>query len=178
MRRTGITLIEGIIVVAMLAVLAAVLWPVVTRPTPFTRLPISPLNFRNAELQTVVAKLDQELRKHNRQTLSRVRWEKEELRHRRVTLNTQEELPLGAIFPLLEQTARIKIVTGGLCGTCGGPLGLIVVRDLNRAHAREPAPHPTACAQIRLFLAADAGSVLAAVEPLSGAQPSSGAANS
>lgn len=130
--RRGFTLIEEVVVVVILAILAAILWPAVTRPTSFTKLPISPLNFQSAELQTVVAKLDQELRKHKRKTLSRVRWEREELKHRKVTLSTQEALPLRAIFQLLEQKAKIKFDTGGLCGTCGGPIAPIVVQDLNR----------------------------------------------
>ena len=136
-KHRGCTLIESLVILVIIAVLYLVLRPVFTRPVMFTRLPIAPLNFHGTPLQTVVARLDSELLKHQRGTLHRVRWESATLKNRQVTLQTQSALPLGSVFKLLEANAQIHFDTGGLCGTCGGPIAPIMVRDLRIKAARK-----------------------------------------
>lgn len=133
MKRYGFTRIEAIVVLLILGILAAILFPVLTpRPLTFTRVLIPPLHFKRAKLQTVVQQLDMEMRKKKRHELSEIKWEDEKLKQRQVTLDTQTELPLKEILRRVERSAKVRVDYGGACGTCGGPIGIPIVRDTSK----------------------------------------------
>ncbi len=154
MRRRGITLIEIIVVLVIIGVLAAILLPAFRRPARFHAAIIPAQQFNQVPLQSVVAKLDQALQVSRAQQgkrpvkyLKKIVWEKEGLKYRRVTLNTQTAMSLKEVLAQLEQVAKIKISFGPGCGTCGSFHGPTTIKDTAAKVTNKRANkalHPTA----------------------------------
>jgi hypothetical protein len=68
--------------------------------------------------------------------LSQAVWPNESLKHRVVSLDTAEELPLKDVLAQLENNAQIRFDYGGWCGTCGESMGRIRILDTTRKAAR------------------------------------------
>jgi len=119
--------------------LAALTLPTVQpRPIMYTKVSIPPLSFDQTELEHVFGELNARMQDKGRRTLSRVLWRNDELKHRRVTLQTSKELPLGHVLRVLQDNAGIQIDDSGRCRTCGGPISVLEIRDA-AAEARQPA---------------------------------------
>ena len=131
MKRRGFTIIEAVVILVILGILAAILYPVMRpRPLTWSKTPMPPLSFKNAELQTVVTKLHQELYKKRKMSfLKDTKWEKQNLKGRRITFETRQGLTLKQVFAVIEKKAGIVFQGGGSCGTCGLPMGSLTIID-------------------------------------------------
>ncbi len=136
MRRRGLTRIEVIVIIAIVGIEAAILYPALhTRPARFYTAIVPPQHFKNVELHVVVTRLDQALQASRAQQGKKPvhylqgYWQRETLKHRLVSLDTQQPLPLKDVLSQLEQTAHIRLDYGGWCGTCGSPMGRVRIMD-------------------------------------------------
>ncbi len=130
MKLKRITLVEGLVCLAIVAVLAALLLPAIQpRPVMYTKVTIPPLNCDKAELEEVMNELDAQMQNKGRRTLARVVWQSDDLKHRRVTVQSSKEMPLGQVLRVVEENAGIEFDDSGKCGTCGGPISTLRIRD-------------------------------------------------
>lgn len=153
MKRKGMTLIEIVVIIVIVGVLSAILYPVLRpRFARFYTAIVPPQHFKSAELQTVVAQLDKALQVSRAEQgkkpvpYLKVSWQTESLKSRLVSFDTQQPLPLKEVLARLEKTAHIKIDYGGWCGTCGGPMGKGTISDTLKATNKQQNKmlHPTA----------------------------------
>ena len=129
---------DGLVIVGTGIILWVILFPILCRPTVVTRLTVSPLSFKDAELQAVMRRLDQELRsRHGRTSLQRkfILYQPEQLKHRKVSLKTHEELPLKTVLRLIEPKAHVYFEYG-TCGTCGGWTNFRILDESKRPASR------------------------------------------
>jgi hypothetical protein len=130
MKLKRITLVEGLVCLAIIAVLAALLLPAIQpRTVTYTNVAIPPLTFDQAELEQVVNQLDVQMQNKGRRSMAHVLWQSDELKHRRVTVRTSKEMPLRQVLRVVEENAGIKFDDSGKCGTCGGPISTLRIRD-------------------------------------------------
>lgn len=111
MRFRGITLVEILVVGLIGAILWAILWPVFQRPLSFTKTSIPPVRYQDVELQTALADLYRLIRKERgtrRNYAKHFKWEKSQLKTRKVDIETQEWLTLKDLFQRIENSAQIK----------------------------------------------------------------------
>lgn len=129
MKRRGFSVVEAVAVVAIIGILAAILYPVLRRrPLLWSRTVMAPQHFRNAELQQVVLQLHRELfEKRKMSFLNGTRWENPGLRHRRITFDTTQEMTLKEVLALVEKKGGIAFQGAGSCGTCGYAVGALTV---------------------------------------------------
>jgi prepilin-type N-terminal cleavage/methylation domain-containing protein len=136
MQRKGFTWIEAVVVVAILGILGAILYPAIRpRPARFYTARIAPQHFDKTELHIVLARLDDALKASRAQQgkksptrLKNAQWESEALKHRLVSLDTPEQ-PLKEVLDQLEKATQIRLDYGGWCGTCGSPIGGLTIKD-------------------------------------------------
>jgi hypothetical protein len=138
MEKRGVILPELLVISVIILILVGILYPALRpRLIPFTRLHVSPLRFKDAELQYVMGRLDHELRRYDRLTLQpkHIRYEEEQLKGRKITLVTDDFLPLRDVFKLIEQKGQVDFQYGS-CGTCGGLSSSILIRDISKKPIR------------------------------------------
>jgi Tfp pilus assembly protein PilE len=131
MRFRGITLVEILVVGLICAILWAILWPVFQRPLSFTKTSIPPVRYQNVELQTALADLYRLIRKERgtrRNYAKHFKWQKNELKTRKVDIETQEWLTLKDLFQRIENSAQVKF--DYLARPYhSGDVGVFIIRD-------------------------------------------------
>lgn len=139
MQRRGLTLVEVVVVLAIMGILATILLPVLRRPQSWSQTPMPPLHFKNAELQTVMMKLHRELyQKRKMDFLKSTRWQTPSLKHRKVTFETTQELPLKQVLSIVEKQGHVVFQGFGSCGTCGWPMGDLRVLSTPNSKRAKP----------------------------------------
>lgn len=137
MTRKGITLIEIIVVLAIIGILAAILFPAFTRSSsPFYNAHIPPQQFKQVPLESVMAHLNRGLEVSRRKAskssvpyLKKIEWQNEALKRRRVTLSTKTRMPLKEVLEELEKVAQVEIDFGPERGRHEGFAGPTTIRD-------------------------------------------------
>jgi|GEM_PF-4210675 len=135
MKRRKIPVLECIVILVIIGILTAILFPVFQRRAWFDAAIIPPQHFENVELQTVMVRLDQALQtsraRQGKKPVDwlKATWQTKQLKHRLVSFDTQQALPLKKVLFQIEHAAHVKLDFGGWCGTCGSPMGRVRIKD-------------------------------------------------
>ena len=135
MRKLGITLVEILVIVSIVGILSAVLYPTVRPRVRFTRTQIPPVSFQNIELEGVVNQLTKAIQNNSSYTVKfskRCRWNPERLKHRRITLQTQQTLTLKEVLHLVEQAGEVNFDNSNR-DSCIGAVGSFVITDTRKS---------------------------------------------
>ncbi|RYX86645.1 hypothetical protein EON83_00240 [bacterium] len=130
-------LLAAVVVVAI-GVFGVILYPQIrinARQMPWWKSSIAPQSFKNAELKDVVGKLNGEMVATRKMSfLKNLKWDSSNLKHRKVTFDTQDGQTLRQVLATIETKAGVSFKYGGTCGICGLPMTEMAIVDLTASN--------------------------------------------